>query len=96
MSLQFLESQLIPVLTEALTEDINIQDWTETLVKECRQALSALLPLNENEIEFLTKINEQGEIEPDLLTTDSGMQEIIIRHPQLNWKALNVKRHKNR
>jgi predicted nucleotidyltransferase component of viral defense system len=91
-----LESQLIPVLTEALTEDINIQDWTETLVKECRQALSALLPLNENEIEFLTKINEQGEIEPDLLTTDSGMQEIIIRHPQLNWKALNVKRHKNR
>jgi len=91
-----LESQLIPVLTEALIENMNIEEWTSRLVEECRQALSALLPLNEFEIEFLTKINEQGEIQPELLSTDNGLQEIITRHPQLNWKALNVKKHKNR
>ncbi len=91
-----LESQLIPVFREALGEDINLQEWTEKLVEECRQALSALLPLNENEIEFLRKINEQGVIEPDLLTPDTNLQEIITRHPALNWKALNENHHKHR
>ena len=91
-----LESQLIPVLTEALAEDLNRQEWTATLVEECRQALNALLPLNGNEIEFLTKINDQGEIEPSLLTTDQGQQEIISRQPQLNWKAQNVRNYRNR
>ena len=88
-----LESQLIPVLREALTGDINLQEWTDNLVKECRQALSVLLPLTGEEIEFFTKINELGQIEPDLLTTDSGLQEIITRHPLLKWKAQNVRNH---
>jgi len=88
-----LESQLIPVLREALAGDINLQEWTDNLVKECRQALSVLLPLTGEEIEFFTKINELGQIEPDLLTTDSGLQEIITRHPLLKWKAQNVRNH---
>ena len=93
---QELEDQLIPVLRGALAGDKNLQEWTEKLVYECRLALSALLPLNENEIEFLTKINEQGEIESDLLTPNIGLQKIITRHPALNWKAQNVKNYRRR
>ena len=91
-----LESQLVPVLREILAEDVSLQEWTDKLVEECRQALSILLPLPDKAIEFLTKINELGQIEPDLITTDRSLQEIITRHPSLNWKAQNVREYMNR
>jgi len=90
------ESQLVPVLREALAEDMNLQEWTGVLVDECRQALRTLLPLSEKEIEFLAKINEQGKITPDLLTADRSMQEKITRHPLLKWKAQNVREYISR
>lgn len=91
-----LESQLIPVLNEALTDGSDLEEWTDTLVSECRQSLSGLLPLNDKEMEFLKKINEQGKIAPDLLTADRNMQKIITRHPLLKWKAQNVREYISR
>lgn len=91
-----LESQLVPVLRETITEDMNLQEWTGILVEECRQTLRTLLPLSEKEIEFLAKINEQGKITPELLTADRSMQEKITRHPLLKWKAQNVREYISR
>jgi len=91
-----LENQLVPVLREALTDSTDLEKWTDALVSECRQSLSGLLPLNDREMEFLAKINEQGEIAPDLLTADRSMQEKITRHPLLKWKAQNVREYTNR
>lgn len=91
-----LESQLVPVLNEALIAGTDLHEWTDTLVSECRQALNVLLPMNDREIEFLTKLNDLGQIEPGLLTTDRSLQEVIARNPMLNWKALNVREHMNR
>lgn len=94
---QELESQLLPVLNRSLVAVIDMPEWTETLVEECRQSLGEiLLPLNDSEIEFLTMINDSGEIRPELLTDDEDLQARIAAHPSLNWKAQNVRQHRGR
>jgi len=91
---QELENQLIPVLNQSIIADMDMQEWTEALETECRQALSILLPLTDNEVEFLTMINETGRIKPDLLTENIDLQEKISRQPLLKWKAQNVRQHR--
>ena len=94
---QELENQLVPVLSESLVADINLQEWTEKLVEECRQSLGdILLPLNGSETEFITMINDSGEIRPDLLTDDEELQARIFSHPLLKWKVQNVRQHRGR
>lgn len=94
---QELENQLVPVLSESLVAGIKLKEWTETLVEECRQSLNnILLPLNDNEIEFLTMCNDSGEIRPDLLTADEALQSKIAAHPLLKWKAQNVMEHRGK
>ena len=52
-----------------------------------------VLPLTGEEREFITRLNDDGEIHPELLRVDGAMQELIRAHPALQWKALNVRRH---
>ncbi|MFH1436375.1 MAG: nucleotidyl transferase AbiEii/AbiGii toxin family protein [Pseudomonadota bacterium] len=88
------QNNLIPVLRSALApppEELTV--WTETLVKECRDLVSALLPLEPQEMEFLRLLNDEGRVAPDLLTDDGGLQSIILKQPALMWKALNVRKH---
>jgi hypothetical protein len=86
------ERQLLPVLRGSLVPALaDVPAWTERLVVECRDLLSALLPLEAHEREFLTRLNDRGEIVPDLLTTDSAMQAKIAASPALQWKALRVR-----
>jgi len=68
--------------------------WAQNLVDECRTGLSAMLPLKSNESEFLDLILDHGDVRSDLLTTDHEMQERIRTHPGIQWKALNVRKHK--
>jgi hypothetical protein len=44
-------------------------------------------------MEFLERLNGQGEIDAALLTDDAAMQETLRRQPGLLWKAKNVKAH---
>jgi hypothetical protein len=53
-----------------------------------------VLPVTADEREFLSRLNERGEIAPELLTRDGDMQALIRNHPGLLWKALNVRRHR--
>lgn len=53
--------------------------------------MSAVLPLADNEREFLERLNGAGEIVPALLTGDAGLQAIIQSHPGLLWKAKHMK-----
>jgi hypothetical protein len=53
-------------------------------------------PLDERELEFLQRLNEEGEITADLLTSDLTMQATVREHPGLTWKALNVRKHHGR
>lgn len=68
--------------------------WTDRLVAECRRRLSALLPLDAAEIAFLERLNDHGDVAPELITSDPVMQATLRRHPGLRWKALNVRRHR--
>jgi len=69
-------------------------EYGERLVQECRQALSAVLPFRDFEREFLDHVLDKGEINPLLLTIDTTLQERIQRQPFLEWKAINVRKHK--
>jgi len=91
------EQQLIPVLrTDLAPERTDIESWSRKLVEDCRVFLGTLLPLKPQEIEFLRRLNEQGEIDPALLTDDEAMQETLRRHPGLLWKAQNVRQYRRR
>ena len=90
-----LARQLIPTLrvTES-TEQESIDQYGARLVEECRQALSVVLPFSENEKAFLDLLLDQGEIDSTILTSDKDLQQRIQKQPLLEWKAVNVRKHK--
>jgi len=70
--------------------------WGENLAADCRELASALIPFEENEIGFLNRLNDEGEITPEHLTDDERLREVISSHPGLRWKALNVRKHRGK
>jgi predicted nucleotidyltransferase component of viral defense system len=89
-----LENRLIPTLATDLFKDASeIKGWANRLTEECRELCSVLLPLTPEEHEFITQLNNQGQIKAELLTSDALLQDIISQHPALQWKALNVKKY---
>ena len=89
-----LENELIPVVRAEFLAKRKAGDWAESMIAECRDRLGAVLPMAANEIAFLNRILDQGEIEPGLLTTDDEMADRIRLHPLLQWKAVNVRKHR--
>lgn len=88
------DRQLVPLLRGSVAPPRGqIAEWTGRLVAECRDLVSAVLPMTAAEIEFLDRLNDRGEIEPKLLTPDGELQSTIASHPGLRWKALNVRKH---
>jgi len=86
---------LIPTLNRRFMENQGLPaEYGKRLVKECQAKLEAVLPLSDPEREFLDLLLEKGEIDPSILTSDQALQERIQNQPLLQWKALNVKRHK--
>ena len=68
--------------------------YGKTLVEECQRGLSAVLPFKDAERAFLDLLLETGEIDATILTSDRSLQKRIQAQPLLEWKALNVRRHK--
>lgn len=86
-----LKRELVPMLRAGVRPlDAEIPSWSEALVRETRERMAAVLPLEAHEREFLERLNGAGEIAPELLTPEPVMQGIIRDHPGLKWKALNV------
>jgi len=89
------QQQLVPLLrVDRVPNPREIEAWSRRLVEECRERLSVLLPFRPHELEFLTRLNDHGEVVPELLTGDSRLRAIIRSHPGLAWKAQNVREHK--
>ena len=90
-----LARQLVPTLRlGAIQVTEGAGNYGKTLVKECRQALSAVLPFNDAEREFLDLLLDKGEIDSTILTADVTLQNRIQQQPLLEWKALNVRQYK--
>ena len=85
---------LLPLLRgqDAPSRD-DLAQWTRALVSDCHELLAMVLPLTDQESEFLERLNARGEIVPNLLTDDERLQNIIRSHPGLLWKAVNVRQH---
>ena len=78
----------------AMPVGIPPEEYGRTLVGQCRQDLSSVLPLNDAEKEFLNLLLDEAHIDATLLTDDPELQIRIESHPLLRWKAQNVRRHK--
>jgi hypothetical protein len=88
-----LERELVPMLRASVRPaSKEIPSWRAGLLRETRDLMAAVLPLEPHELEFLERLNAGGDIAPKLITGDESLQEIIGNHPGLRWKALNVKK----
>ena len=88
-----LKRELVPMLrAEVRPKDADVVPWAEALVRETRTLMSAVLPLEAHELEFVERLNGAGDIAPELLTGDPAMQATIREQPGLKWKAMNVKK----
>lgn len=92
-STQELRAQLVPMVRHADAIG-DVAKWARQIVDECRSQLHRVLPLRDREIEFLTKLNDHGEVAPSLLTSDAELADRIAKQPMLLWKAKNVREHK--
>ena len=86
-----LERRLIPTLRAAGIDRIQKDNFGQGLIEDCRNFLAGLLPFTKEEMEFLNRVLDKGEITPKLLTADVGLQDRISRHPLLEWKAVNIR-----
>ena len=86
---------LIPTLhIRSRQEHSSPTEFGKWLVKECREGLAAVLPFSDAEHEFLDLLLDRGKIDARILTPDTTLQKRIQNQPLLEWKALNVRRHK--
>ena len=53
-----------------------------------------MLPFTDAERAFLDLLLDRGEVDASILTSDTTLRERIQAQPLLEWKALNVRRHK--
>jgi predicted nucleotidyltransferase component of viral defense system len=89
------QMELVPMLrADRAPAKREVAAWAKRLVAECRERLSLVLPLSGRETEFLRRLNDEGEIVPDLITNDLAMQATVREHPGLKWKALNVRKRR--
>jgi len=87
--------KLFPVLhNQNLSQDFSPEAYGESLVRKCKEGLQRVFPLTPKEKKFLDSLLDKGIIDPTLLTSDSTLQRRIMDQPLLQWKALNVKKHR--
>ena len=88
-------NMLIPMLRREEVSKFNTpKKWASVILKMTQEKLSKLLPFRENEIAFLNHLLDDGKIVPELLTDDKTLKENIELQPGLQWKAVNVKKHR--
>ena len=90
-----LARQLVPTLrVNAASIPAKSAEYGAHLLTECREGLSAVLPFTDPERAFLDLLLDQGVVDATILTADTALQQRIQSQPLLEWKALNVRRHK--
>jgi hypothetical protein len=69
-------------------------EFAARLVKEVREGLSVVLPFGDSEKAFLDLLLDRGVVDATLLLADADLQRRIQAQPLLEWKAVNVRQHK--
>ena len=90
-----LTAKLIPTLYgSAVPTGVVATEYGQNLLGQCKAYISSVLPLRKPELVFLNALLDEGRIDASLLTDDPELNRRIEIHPWLQWKALNVRRHK--
>jgi hypothetical protein len=85
-------AQLLPMLRfDVRPANAELEAWTENLVRDTRELMTALLPLEAHELEFLERLHGAGDIAPELLTADAAQRELLRTHTGLLWKAAEAR-----
>lgn len=86
------KEKLVPVLRRDTLQSMNsLNNLGDELLEECTNSLSKLFPLAENEVEFITRLRDKGEISAEILTNDEQLVSRITNHPALKWQAKKAK-----
>lgn len=82
-----IRNRLFPVLRqmELPRSHIDLKKWATKTLNELQEALSILIPLKDEEMEFISLIRDSGEIKPQLITTDKRLIHVIQTHPAITW-----------
>jgi predicted nucleotidyltransferase component of viral defense system len=82
-----LKNRLLPVMHEqGFPRSIPmLKQWATTMLIELQAGLAKILPLNDSESEFISKIRNKGIIQPDLITNDLELRNRIKTHPAILW-----------
>lgn len=94
-SVSDIRDKLIPVLKSSEAPGYNfkeVESWANTLVETCRDGLKLILPFQEHEIEFLSRLQQHGEIKPELISQDSELCDRILKHPLLRWRIMQLRK----
>ena len=89
---QQFRQELMETLANGTTADTP-QQYLDKLLNGCQEKLNAILPFTEPESAFLTAVNKRGEIKPELLNNSQAWCELVSKHPMLQWKIFNVRKH---
>jgi len=84
-----IRNRLLPVSKQnTLPRSPNeIRAWAEELAKNVKVSLGQIIPLHENELDFISQIRNAGKINASLITDDIELQNIVNHHPALLWAA---------
>ena len=89
------ERMLMPTVQPSIVNEAGGPSiWIDKMVAETRERLAGFVPLGDADLSFLDELLDRGEIRAERLTADPALQERIRSHPMLNWKALNVRKHR--
>ena len=92
-----LAGQLLPALRRRPAAGVGeVAKYGTRLVDDCRNLLSAVLPLREREVAFLDSLLERGMVDGSILTGDEGLANRIRAQPLLRWKARNARSRRGR
>ncbi len=90
-----LRMRLVPLLKRNEVNSQSLASWAENLVQQSQKAFQRLLPLTNQETEFLNLLLDKGKVEPELLTDERFLIENIKNHPAIRWSAQNVQQINN-
>lgn len=82
-----LKNRLLPVMhQEGFPRSLpKLKAWATKMLTELRAGLTKIFPLNDNEVDFIRKIRNEGLIQPELITNNLELRDRIKMHPAIIW-----------
>jgi predicted nucleotidyltransferase component of viral defense system len=83
-----IRNRLLPVLHQENLplKPSEIKFWAELMVKELKDTLNQLIPLNNSESSFITYARA-GNLRPEFITDDKRLISVIQTHPAILWQV---------